>query len=120
MLLASSEAVTNAVVHAYRGERGSVYVTAAVASGELWILIADDGCGLEARADRPGFGFGLGLIAQVTDELAVVARAHGGTELRMRFDLVGAEPVPPSSPSSSVARGASPGTKRSRSREPLR
>lgn len=85
--LASSEAITNAVVHAYRGESGSVYVTAAVVSGELWILIADDGCGLEPRADRPGLGLGLGLISQVSDELAIVPRASGGTEVRMRFNL---------------------------------
>lgn len=85
--LASSEAITNAVVHAYRGRPGSVYVTAAVVSDELWILIADDGCGLEPRADRPGLGLGLGLISQVTDDLAIVPRAGGGTEVRMRFSL---------------------------------
>jgi serine/threonine-protein kinase RsbW/stage II sporulation protein AB (anti-sigma F factor) len=88
--LASSEALTNAVVHAYRGGPGSVYVTAAVVSDELWVLIADDGCGLEPRPDRPGLGLGLGLIAQVSDRLAVVPRATGGTEVRMRFNLVGA------------------------------
>jgi stage II sporulation protein AB (anti-sigma F factor) len=85
--LACSEAVTNAVLHAYREQPGDVYVTAAVASGELWILIADDGCGLEPRADRPGLGLGLGLISQVVDFLAVVPRAGGGTEVRIRFDL---------------------------------
>lgn len=87
--LASSEALTNAVLHAYRGGPGSVYVTAAVVADELWVLIADDGCGLEPRADRPGLGLGLGLIAQVSDDLAIVPRAGGGTEVRMRFDLVG-------------------------------
>jgi serine/threonine-protein kinase RsbW len=86
--LASSEALTNAVVHAYRGEPGSVYLTAAVVDEELWVLIADDGCGLEPQPDRPGLGLGLGLISQVTDELAIVPRATGGTEVRMRFDLV--------------------------------
>ena len=89
--LASSEALTNAVVHAYRGEPGEVHVTAAVVGGELWILIGDDGCGLEPRADRPGLGLGLGLIAQLSDELAVVPRAGGGTEVRMRFALVSAD-----------------------------
>src|SRR5579864_8761784 len=64
--LATSEAITNAVVHAYRGGPGNVYVTAAVVSEELWVLIADDGCGMEPRADRPGLGVGLGLISQVS------------------------------------------------------
>ncbi|MDQ6836318.1 MAG: ATP-binding protein [Actinomycetota bacterium] len=86
--LATSEALTNAVVHAYRGEPGSVYVTAAAPSGELWVLIADDGGGLEPQADRPGLGLGLALIAQVSDELAIVPRAGRGTEVRMRFDLL--------------------------------
>lgn len=76
--LAGSEAVTNAVLHAYRGQRGSVYVTAAIVDRELWILVADDGCGLEPATDRPGLGLGLGLISQVSDDLAIVPRAGGG------------------------------------------
>jgi hypothetical protein len=46
---------------------------------------------LEPRTNRPGLGLGLGLISQVTDELAIVPRASGGTEVRMRFDLVPAK-----------------------------
>jgi len=88
--LAGSEAVTNAVVHAYRDQPGDIYVTAAIVSDGLWVLIADDGCGMEPRADRPGLGLGLGLISQVSDELAIVPRASGGTEVRMRFKI-GAE-----------------------------
>jgi anti-sigma regulatory factor (Ser/Thr protein kinase) len=86
--LATSEALTNAVVHAYRGDPGTVHVTAAVVSKELWILISDDGCGMEPRADRPGLGLGLGLIAQLSDHLAIAPRSGGGTEVRMRFNLV--------------------------------
>src|SRR4029077_19728249 len=58
--LSVSEAVTNAVVHAYRGRPGNVYLTAAVVGDGLWVLVADDGHGLEPRADRPGIGLGLG------------------------------------------------------------
>jgi serine/threonine-protein kinase RsbW/stage II sporulation protein AB (anti-sigma F factor) len=86
--LAASEAMTNSVVHAYRGRPGLIYVKAAVASGELWILISDDGCGLKPRADKPGLGLGLGLISQVSDHFAIVSRATGGTEVRIRFNLV--------------------------------
>jgi stage II sporulation protein AB (anti-sigma F factor) len=88
--LAVSEAMTNSVIHAYGGGPGRIRVTAAVAAEELWILIADDGCGLEPRAERPGLGLGLGLIAEVSDELAIVPRAGGGTEVRFRFALGGA------------------------------
>jgi anti-sigma regulatory factor (Ser/Thr protein kinase) len=90
--LASSEALTNAVLHAYRDQPGSIHVAASSISGELWVSIADDGCGLEPSAARPGLGLGLGLIAQLSDHLAVVPRATGGTEVRMRFTLVGGGP----------------------------
>jgi serine/threonine-protein kinase RsbW len=89
--LAASEAMTNSVLHAYRGGPGLIYVNAAVASEELWILISDDGCGLKPRADRPGLGLGLGLISEVSDDFAIVSRATGGTEVRIRFNLVTAE-----------------------------
>ena len=89
--LAASEAMTNSVLHAYRSGPGLIYVNAAVASGELWILISDDGCGLKPRADRPGLGLGLGLISEVSDDFAVVSRATGGTEVRIRFNLVTAD-----------------------------
>ncbi len=85
--LAGSEAVTNAVVHAYSDQPGSVQLTAAFVAGELWVLIADDGCGMGPRARRPGLGLGLGLISQVADELAIVPRSGGGTEVRMRFNI---------------------------------
>jgi serine/threonine-protein kinase RsbW len=88
--LATSEAMTNAVLHAYRGEPGPIYVNAAVASQELRIRIADDGCGLKPRADRPGLGLGLGLISQVSDDFAIVSRSSGGTEVSFRLRLAGA------------------------------
>src|SRR5579875_2446159 len=66
--LAASEALTNAVMHAYVGaEPGEVHVTMARAEGELWVLIADDGRGLQPRADSPGLGMGLAVIASVSD-----------------------------------------------------
>ena len=86
--LAVSEALTNAVVHAYRnGDVGRVQVTAAVASGELWVLVGDDGRGLHAWNDSRGLGIGLSLISGLSDDFAIVTRASGGTEVQMRFDL---------------------------------
>lgn len=86
--LAASEALTNAVVHAYRGdEAGRLHVTAAVAADELWVLIGDDGRGLHAWNDSQGLGIGLSLISELTDDFSIVTRASGGTEVQMRFDL---------------------------------
>jgi len=83
--LAVSEALTNVVLHAYRDRAGDFHLTAVVAGGELWVLVADDGCGLRPGSDRSGLGLGLALIAQASDELTIVKRSGGGTELRMRF-----------------------------------
>jgi anti-sigma regulatory factor (Ser/Thr protein kinase) len=96
--LAASEAVTNAVLHAYRGEPGPIQVTAALAGRELWILVSDEGGGMQPRADRPGLGLGLGLISQVCDNMAIVPRATGGTEVRILFKLAVASEQPPQKP----------------------
>jgi anti-sigma regulatory factor (Ser/Thr protein kinase) len=85
--LAVSEAVTNAVLHAYRGAPGTVQVTAALAGQELWVLVADEGEGMQPQADRPGLGLGLGLISQVCDDIAIVTRSGGGIEARLLFKL---------------------------------
>jgi hypothetical protein len=34
-----------------------------------------------------GLGLGLGLMAQLSDSLAILSRSTGGVEIRMSFDL---------------------------------
>lgn len=83
--LATSEALTNVVVHAYVGAPGKVHVSAALQAGELKVIVADDGSGPAPRADRRGLGLGLALIAEAADALAILKRPGGGTEVQMRF-----------------------------------
>jgi anti-sigma regulatory factor (Ser/Thr protein kinase) len=85
--LVVSEAVTNVVQHAYRGRPGDVHVAASVHSGELRILIADDGCGLPNRSSARGLGLGLTWMAEFSDGLKLFARSGGGLEARLRFEL---------------------------------
>lgn len=85
--LSVSEALTNVVLHAYRGVAGTIHVRANVAGNELWVLIGDDGAGLQSHNDSPGLGVGLALIAQTSDGLTIMNRSSGGTEVRMRFML---------------------------------
>jgi anti-sigma regulatory factor (Ser/Thr protein kinase) len=85
--LVVSEAVTNVVMHAYDEPVGNFHLTAAVVSGELTVVVADDGCGLGAARESRGLGLGLGLIAQGCDSLSIFARPHGGTQLEMRVAL---------------------------------
>jgi anti-sigma regulatory factor (Ser/Thr protein kinase) len=98
--VAISEAVTNAVVHAYQDghldpdREPQVRVTARLAGGELWVLVADDGCGFQTQSRTPGLGWGLPLIADACDGLTIAERAEGGTEVRMRFDLAAPADAP--------------------------
>jgi anti-sigma regulatory factor (Ser/Thr protein kinase) len=84
--LAASEALTNAVLHAYEAPGGRISVSAACVQGELLVLVSDQGAGLRVRQSR-GLGLGLALIAQVVDDFQILSRGTGGTELRMEFQL---------------------------------
>ena len=85
--LAVSEAATNAVVHGYRDSgEGQLKVVAYVAEGELNVIVSDAGVGLAPRADSPGLGLGMPLMASVTSRFRVVSRG-AGTEIHMAFAL---------------------------------
>jgi anti-sigma regulatory factor (Ser/Thr protein kinase) len=83
--LAASEALTNAVIHAYPRRAGRIHVTAWTGPGEFIVEITDDGLGFQTHTDTPGLGMGLSLISQVTDDFTIRRPASGGTAVRMRF-----------------------------------
>ena len=85
--LAVSEALTNAVIHAYPKRDGRIRVDAWTGQGELVVEIADDGLGFQTHTETPGLGMGLGLISQVTDDFTIRQPNSGGTTVRMRFWL---------------------------------
>jgi len=88
--LAVSEAVTNAVQHAYNGrggDPGPVTLTVEAAGGGLRVVVADEGIGMRPQPDSSGLGLGLPLIAQITHSFEVRQPPRGGTILAMRFDL---------------------------------
>lgn len=83
--LATSEAVTNAIQHAYRNrDCGDVTGTAHIEPRTLRIVIADAGCGMTPRADSPGLGVGLVVIASLVDALEVISD-HVGTQVHMTY-----------------------------------
>lgn len=86
--LAVSEAVTNAVMHAYVGRSpGAVRVAARADDDRLLVEVADDGGGMMPRLDSPGLGVGLPFIAETADSLDISSSARGGTRLLMTFTL---------------------------------
>ncbi len=85
--LAVSEVMTNAIEHGYRGRPGQIELTAIITSGELWVLIADNGCGFQTPAEQPGLGWGLPLVAHASDHFVIAERPGGGTAVRMRFQI---------------------------------
>jgi anti-sigma regulatory factor (Ser/Thr protein kinase) len=87
--LAVSEAVTNAIVHAYvdAPEPGEIEVIAKMVPGDgLEVFVCDDGRGMLPRHDSPGVGLGLPLVATLAESFEVQARSGGGTQVRMAFE----------------------------------
>jgi serine/threonine-protein kinase RsbW len=89
LALCVSEAVTNAVLHAYRRapQPGGVSVRAECGEDELRVLVRDDGTGLTPNIDSLGPGLGLPIIAQMSRCSEIRGPETGGTEVCMRFCL---------------------------------
>jgi serine/threonine-protein kinase RsbW/stage II sporulation protein AB (anti-sigma F factor) len=85
--LAVSEAITNAVLHAYRdGRNGDVRVVACAEPVRLVVVVRDYGCGMSPHPDSPGLGLGLAVIGRLATELNIERPDEGGgTRLRMCF-----------------------------------
>ena len=97
VMLSVSEAVTNALVHAYRhvdepaAER--IELEARCRREALIVIVRDFGCGMAPRLDSPGLGLGLPLIAASTSSVQIDTPPEGGrTEVSMEFALL---PYPP-------------------------
>lgn len=96
MKIALTEACTNVVVHAYADEPGPLEVTMGIEHGRLVLSVRDRGGGLHplpGRDEGSPLGFGLALIASLSDELGLVGGRHG-TEVRIAFALAGTAAPP--------------------------
>jgi serine/threonine-protein kinase RsbW len=86
--LAVSEAVTNAVKYAEVSGTDSVLDLCAARKGDwLEVRVRDRGEGF-GKGSTDGLGLGLTIIARLAADLRIVQEGEG-TEVRMRFPLVG-------------------------------
>lgn len=97
---AVSEAVTNAIVHAYKEEGGMIEMEAAIREDALLILsVRDEGCGIENidRAMQPFFttqpekersGMGFSVMQSFMDRIEVTSAVGKGTCVRMEKRLL--------------------------------
>lgn len=92
---AVSEAVTNAIVHAYPNEIGKVSVRASIFDGNvLEIVVRDWGCGIEniEKAREPLYttggeersGMGFTIMESFMDALIVRSKPQKGTVVTMK------------------------------------
>lgn len=85
--IAVSEAVGNAVLHAYRnGDPGHVTITGSVRHGKLRFVIGDEGVGMSPNPDSPGLHLGLPLIGKVAEDMRIEAD-ESGTRISFSFPL---------------------------------
>ncbi len=94
-----SEAVTNAIVHGYRGTQGEVALCLRLLPERvIYIRVSDKGCGIAdvAKAMEPLYtsapeedraGLGFAIMQTFTDSLHVRSKPGSGTSLTMRRRL---------------------------------
>ena len=88
--LAVSEAVSNAVTHAFRDrDPGTIMVRARVERGKLLVTIADNGTGMRPNLDSKGLGLGISLITKLAGDVRFDSSDQGLT-VSMSFAADGA------------------------------
>ena len=85
--LAVTEACTNVVIHAYPDGEGPMEISADIGPDHLSVVVRDEGRGVMPRADSPGLGLGLPLIATLADSLELGTGDDDVTEVRMVFRI---------------------------------
>ena len=97
---AVSEAVTNAIIHAYKDEQGKIDMRAVIEEDEVTVEIYDYGVGISdiKQAMEPTYttrpewersGMGFAFMEAFTDELKVESEPGKGTKIRLKKRIGG-------------------------------
>lgn len=98
---AVSEAVTNAVIHGYEGNKGMVKMSCVLYESAVEIVVIDEGKGIDdvQQARQPMFtskpdlersGMGFTIMENFMDELEIISESEKGTTVKM-FKKLGLE-----------------------------
>lgn len=101
---AVSEAVTNAVVHAYKDEVGIIKIKANIKNNSLHIQVSDKGCGISdvCKAMEPFYttafeyersGMGFCVMESFMDKVSVVSTPGKGTTVKL-IKMIGVKNEP--------------------------
>ncbi len=101
---AVSEAVTNAIVHAYRERCGIIEIRCSISENTLTVTIKDTGCGIEdidaalqpmfsGTDDEERSGMGFTVMESFMDTLKVYSIPNEGTTVTMTKHITGASDV---------------------------
>ena len=86
--LAVSEALTNAVLHAYpNGTSGPVSVEVNGDQGMVRVTVSDEGAGMTVRSPTHGLGLGLAIVASVSDMCEIRSVRGAGMRVMIGFGL---------------------------------
>jgi two-component sensor histidine kinase len=91
-----NELVMNAVKYAYPDGAGPIHVDLTTQDDDLVLSIADDGVGLNVKADPRSTGMGQRIVTAMASKLeASVERdpAHAGTRIVLRFRRINKPPI---------------------------
>lgn len=83
------ESLTNALKHAFPGERsGTIRITLRRREGDAEVVVADDGVGMPDIGRRnSGMKLNRGLAAQIQGSLEVESGGNRGTRITLRFPI---------------------------------
>ena len=98
-----SEAVTNSIVHGYKGEGGVIYITVRISDENVvTVKIRDKGCGIEdiEKAMEPLFttggeeraGLGFAVMKSFMDSIKVSSKLHKGTTVTLKKKILKNDP----------------------------
>lgn len=91
---AVSEAVTNAIIHGYDGNAGSVHIECSIKERRIHILIKDEGLGIDnidqameplytSKPELERSGMGFAVMQAFMDEVEVESKCGVGTKVHL-------------------------------------